>query len=116
MEVRYQINDGESSQYAHAHLKPDDLRTNDYCIYLGGDLGEQDRINKDHPNYLKDKRILRYPSVGSFLESFCVGLITHEFIHLIIFELTHSMLAVRDFDSVDVKDQISAPDFWGSEL
>ncbi len=116
MEVRYQINDTGKSILAHAHVKTDDLLVNDYCIYLGGDIDEQNRIHKHHPEYIKDKRILRYQSSGEFIEAFCEGLITHEVIHLVIFDLTRELEITRDFDTIDKKDQICAPDFWSSEL
>lgn len=112
MLVGYHINDGHSSQLANAHIKTMELLDNNYHIYFGGDLSEHNRIFKEEPKRVCKRLRENYADGPTFMEDFCEGLIIHEFIHLLLFDITGSLDTTWDFDNVDDEEQISAPGFW----
>jgi len=92
----------------NGYIFQDEVESGKKIIYLGGDLEECERIFKYEPYMITDKRIPQlFNSYSHYLESQTESVISHEVIHLTIWDLTKSIQTCKMFDNIDALDEIT---------
>jgi hypothetical protein len=116
MIIEYAINPTHGD-LGQAYIIPDDLHAGKPVIYLGGTLEIMNRIMKNDPSRITDERVLKAGSWERYYEARIEQLITHENIHIFIFDVTNSEETTRNFDNIDLPyDAVSGYGLEDSEL
>ena len=100
MIVGYAVNP-DPHHIARAYIIRHELLSGKPVIYLGGPLEKMNNILKNEPHRIMDERVRCVDNWESHFEMQCERMITHEWIHIIIYGLTDSEQTCRDFDNVD---------------
>ena len=99
-----------------AYLYDAEVNEGKKIVYLGGNIEMCNRIMKNRPEQFLDERIPKhFSSYKGFLVSNIESVLSHESIHLTIWDLTHSMEAVKQFDNIDNRGQITGLILGGEE-
>ena len=95
---------GERGQ---AHLSSIELKMGVPTIYLGGDMDYYEDLIKNRPYALYHEEIAKFPSYAEYFETNIEGILSHETIHIAIFQQTKNIHVTRDFDNIDRHEEIS---------
>ena len=108
MRINYQTGDYETF---NAYVQPQEIINGEKNIYLGGNIETLEKNFSEKPLEFRDSRIFLFNSYSHYLETNIERIISHEIIHLTIWDLTQSMKTVEDFDNIDLPPQRSVTGF-----
>ena len=92
---------------SNAYVMPDDLLRGKRIMYFGGNMDKVTAVYNDEPERITDNRVYQFPSYIDYLITNTERIVSHETIHLLIYDLTKSIDTTRDYDNIDGNNEIT---------